>query len=87
MVPFAAYHELVKELAQMKREGFVPTGPTSEPAPQPALPPVVQQAIIDLHVDASTERHLTRQAWELVRAGVDEKDIAAKITEGEEVPL
>ena len=87
MVPFAAYHELVKELAQMKREGFTSAGPSETPAQAPSLPKVIQQAITELGVDRSTERHLTQQAWELLRAEVEPEDVAKRITQGEEVPL
>jgi hypothetical protein len=86
-VPFSAYHALVLEIAAMKRDGFGRPGPQDAPQPLPDLPQVIREAITDLHVDASTERHLVKQAWEMKRANVDDAVIAQRITEGEEVSL
>jgi hypothetical protein len=86
-VPFAAYQELVRELASMKREGFVPSGPSGEPAKPVELPQTIEAAILALGVDPQTERQLRKTAWELKRAGVEDDDIAQKITDGEPAEL
>lgn len=87
MVPFRLYHELVKELAALKREGFVPTGPTGEAPPPPSLPKEIEAAIQGLGVDPQTERQLRKTAWELKRTDLDDAEIAQRITDGEPVEL
>lgn len=87
MVPFAAYHELVRELAAMKREGFQVSAPAGEPAPMPGLSPEIEVAILALGVDPQTERQLRKTAWELRRAEVPDSEIAQRITDGEPVQL
>lgn len=88
MVPFEKYDALVQLVAQMKREGFTTTMMASElPAKSTELPGLVQAAIVGLEVDRDTQRHLTRQAWEMLRAGVEPQVIAEKLTAGEDVPL
>lgn len=87
MVPFSAYQELVKELANLKREGFVPSQAVEAPQQLPDLPGPVRKAIHDLAVEAPVERHLVKQAWEMLKAGEAEEIVAQKITDGEEVAL
>lgn len=87
-MPFAAYHELVMELARMKREGFVSEGVSRETAPEvPNLPPEIEAEIISLGVEPQTERQLRKTSWEMIRAGMAPGDIALKIKAGEEVEL
>lgn len=87
-MPFSAYHELVMELARMKREGFRAPEREPETAPPVAhLPVEIESAIQNLGVDPQTERHLRKMAWELRRAEVPDDEIAQRITTGEEVAL
>lgn len=87
MVPFTAYQELVRELATMKREGFMPAAPLGEAASPVQLPQAIEAAIVALGVDRTTERQLRATAWELKRAGQDDEQIAQKITAGEPADL
>jgi nucleotide-binding universal stress UspA family protein len=87
MVPFSAYQELVKELAAMKRDGFVPSAPLGEAPKAPELATEIEAAILALGVDPQTERQLRKTAWELKRAGIPDDEIAQKITEGEPADL
>lgn len=84
----ARYHELVKELLAMKREGFTVAGPAPEPIAMPELPVVVRKAISDVtKVGTQTWVHLTKLAWDMQRNGDDPEAIAAAILEGEEASL
>lgn len=87
-MPFAAYHELVMELARLKREGFS-SGPVSRETPPevPGLAPGIEAEILALGVEPQTERHLRKMAWELRRAGVSDEEIAERIKTGEPVEL
>lgn len=87
MVPFAAYQELVRELAAMKREGFVPSPPAGDAPAVAQLGQPIEAAILALGVDPQTERQLRKTAWELKRAGQDDEEIAQHITAGEDVVL
>ena len=87
-MPFAAYHELVMELARLKREGFTSSDVPRETAAEVAnLPPLIEAEIISLGVEPQTERQLRKTSWEMLRAGIDPTDIAAKIKNGEPVEL
>lgn len=81
------YHELVKELTLMKREGFTAM-PTSEaPVRAPELPDEVMEAIREVATPGDlTWRHLTKQAWELLRED-EPAEVAARIRAGEPAPL
>lgn len=83
------YHELVKELAAMKRDGFVP-GLPDQPSPvAPELPKAVAEAIAEVvesaGYDTDLERTLVARAWAQIRYGVDESAIAEAIRTGEPV--
>jgi hypothetical protein len=84
------YHALVEEVLAMKREGFVPAPDLSGHAEPVSLPPIIQTAInalMDSGGDELLERMVERQAWALKRQGVDDAEIAAKLTAGEPVDL
>lgn len=88
MVPFAAYERLVNQLAALKRDGWVPPEVYEQPSSKGMdLPAAIEQAIVTLGVDAQTERHLRGEAWQMIRAKVDEAEIVQRITEGESVEL
>ena len=88
MVPFSAYQDLVRELASLKRDGFVKpdeypqTVPVTDPLPAP-----VRKALTDLALVPETERVLTREALNMLAAGMSPEDVAARISQGEEAEL
>jgi hypothetical protein len=84
----ARYHELVRELLTMKREGFGLQTAPAVVAEMRQLPAVVRKAISDVASPGDpTWRHLERQAWEMIGQEMDEGEIAAQIGAGEAVPL
>ena len=77
------YHELVKEMMGMKREGFVAQH-MGEPIMAPELPVLVRKAISDrAKVGTHTWSHLTNLAWDEMRNGTPPETIAADILAGE----
>lgn len=84
------YDALVREVVAMKRDGFVPSVPEGVVATLPTLPAKVQAAIHELVTaaggDVDFSRTLTATAWELVRSGLPEDEVAALVAKGEEVP-
>jgi hypothetical protein len=83
------YHDLVKTLSEMKREGFTTASTPPDAPKQPELPQVVVQAI---YAVASSQqdpnfRHLVGYAWEQLNAGKNPDDIALSITQGIEAEL
>lgn len=81
------YHELVREMMGMKREGFVPRETVNEPISAPELPAAVQQAIAQVSSPGTgTWRQLNKYAWEAKRAGIEDGQIAADILAGEQEP-
>lgn len=87
MVPFSAYHQLVLELAALKRDGF--SAGLSMPAPvaPPELPKAVIAAMNELGAQGSWRAHLTKQAWDMIAEGLDEGEIAARLLRGEPAEL
>lgn len=79
------YEALVKEIVAMKRDGFVPVESHVAPKPVPDVAPVIRKAITELGVDDTTERHLVKQAWEMIRGGMEPEEIALRITAGDPV--
>lgn len=87
-MPFAAYHELVMELARLKREGFSAPSVSRETPPEPAeLGVTIEAALVSLGLEPGTERQVRKTAWELRRAGLSDDEIADRITQGEPVDL
>ena len=82
------YHELVKELLAMKREGFMPQGPTQEPPKMPELDPIIREAIRDIATPGTpTARTQERIAFDMLLAGDDPSQIAARIRRGQELSV
>ena len=81
------YHDLVKELASLKREGFIPQ-PAEPAASTPASLPVevseaIQEMVEAAGWDTDLERTLIATAWAQLRHNVNERDVADAIRTGE----
>lgn len=85
------YDSLVREVLAMKRDGFVPPLPEGVAMQAPSLPSEVSNAIAELvdgaAGDSDLEPTLTARAWHLLRNGLAEDAVAARIREGEPVDL
>jgi len=84
----ARYHELVKELLAMKREGFTPAAVLPAPAPLPELDGAIRAAIKEIAPSGSPlARQQVRLAWDLLATGQDPAVVARMIRQGEEITL
>lgn len=82
------YHELVKELTALKREGFAPQPAYQEPVKPPELPEAIQAAIRTVAPEGSgLERDQVLAAWAMLKSGLSESKVAEQILEGEEIAL
>ena len=84
----ARYHELVKELVAMRRDGFTPSPQAENLPPPPQLDTSIRDALrTNFTIGSAVYGQQEKLAWDMVRSGISPAEVAALIIKGEDMPL